>query len=41
MAAFYIKNTRAFSKSNPRQFRKAVIYSVAAFLLVILLSEKR
>jgi len=37
MAAFYIKNTRVFSKSNPRQFRKAVIYSVASFLLVILL----
>ncbi len=36
MAVFYIKKMRAFSRSNPRKFRKAVVYSVASFLIVIL-----
>lgn len=36
MAVFYLKKMRVFSRSDPRQFRKAVMYSAASFLIVIL-----
>ncbi len=36
MTAFYIKKMKAFRKSNPRQFRKSVVFSLAAVFLIAL-----